>query len=132
MATSTEGIAYQSNFKTAAGSLHNIYATNGQEYGDLLDAFPDFVAKIAAIESALSSATTVAQHVPLAPPAQQPQPTYGGAPAAAAPSGTHLCEHGNPMKLIPAGIAKASGKPYKAFYACASERGQQCNSRVSV
>lgn len=133
MATSTEGVAFQANFKTPAGTLLNIYAENGQEFSDLLDAFPDFIAKIAAIEGTLTGASAVAQHVPVAPPAQQPPAYAPQAPAYPQPAGgEHLCEHGQPMKLIPAGIAKASGKPYKAFYACAQPRGQQCNSRVSV
>jgi len=29
-------------------------------------------------------------------------------------------EHDKPMKLIPAGTSKKTGKPYKAFYACTS------------
>jgi hypothetical protein len=136
MATSTAGVAFQANFKSPNGTLLNIYAENGQEFGDLLDAFPDFLGKIAAIESTIRGASEVAAVVPLAPPQQQP-PAYvpqGGYPqaATAAPGGEHLCEHGKPMKFIQAGISKATGKPYKAFYACNEPRGQQCNAKVAL
>jgi hypothetical protein len=122
------GIAYQANFKTPAGTLLNIYAENGGDFAEQLDAFADFIPKIVAIESTLVPASTVARGVPLASAAAQPP----SAPRAAAPEGTHLCDHGEPMKHIPAGVSKASGKPYRAFYACARPRGEQCESRISV
>ena len=128
MATSVEGIVYQANFKTKAGTLLNIYATNGGEFGELLDAFEQHVAKIAAIESLLGAASTVASVAPVAPPSQQP-----AAPAPSAPVGDgHLCEHGEPAKLIPAGVSKATGKPYRAFYACARGRDEQCGFRLTA
>ena len=124
------GIAYQANFKTPAGTLLNIYALDGGDFSDQLDAFVEFVPKIVAIESVLVPASTVAQSAPLAPPAQQP-----AQPAPTAPSGDstgHVCDHGEAMKLIPAGVSRASGKPYRAFYACARPRGEQCEKRISV
>jgi hypothetical protein len=36
------------------------------------------------------------------------------------------------MRLVPAGISKSSGKPYKAFYACAQPRGMQCNTKITL
>lgn len=51
------------------------------------------------------------------------------APAAAAP----MCDHGQPMKLVPAGVSKKTGKPFKAFYCCANpDRESQCKKTVSV
>lgn len=139
MTTSTEGVVYQANFKSPGGTLFNIYAQNGAEFSELLDASEDFIAKIAAVEGSLTAASIAARGVGAAPAAQQPpaapaQQGYQSAPPAqsAAPVGEHLCDHGQPMRLVPAGIAKATGKPYKAFYACSQPRGQQCTSRVSV
>lgn len=127
------GVAYQANFKTPSGTLLNIYAENGADFVEQLDAFPEFIAKITAIESSLGPASVVGQHVPVAPPAQQPaQPAYNTQPQATAPEGEHLCDHGQPMRFVPAGVSKATGKPYRAFYACAQPRGQQCDKKVSV
>lgn len=126
--SATQGIAYQANFKTPAGTLLNIYAENGGDFADQLDAFPEFLSKIVAIESQIVPASTVAQHVPIAPPAQQPpQPA-----APAAPTDEHLCNCGIPMRFVPAGVSKASGKPYRAFYACSQPRGQQCDKKITV
>jgi len=125
--SATQGIAYQANFKTPAGTLLNIYAENGGDFADQLDAFPEFLAKIVAIESQIVPASTVAQHVPVAAPAQQPPQ-----PAAPAPvqGDEHLCNCGIPMRFVQAGVSKATGKPYRAFYACAQPRGQQCDKQI--
>lgn len=127
--SATQGIAYQANFKTPAGTLLNIYAENGGDFADQLDAFPEFLAKIVAIESQIVPASTVAQHVPVAPPAQQPPQPAASAPAQ---GDEHLCNCGIPMRFVQAGVSKATGKPYRAFYACAQPRGQQCDKKISV
>jgi hypothetical protein len=65
-------------------------------------------------------------------PAPTPEPATDswGVPA---PAATPLCDHGQPMKLVPAGVSKKTGKPYKAFYCCASpDREQQCKKTVAV
>ena len=134
-----ESTALQANFKSPAGTLINIYADNGGEFGELLDALPEFLGKVTAVEQLLFAAGAVGTTIPVAPPAQQPTAQSGQAvptqqfpsdAPAAAPEGVHLCDHGQPMKLIPAGISKASGKPYKAFYACQQPRGMQCEKKV--
>ena len=133
--SATQGIAYQANFKTPAGTLLNIYAENGGDFADQLDAFPEFLAKIVAIESQIVPASTVAQHVPVAAPAQQPPQPAAPAPAPApapAQGNEHACNCGIPMRFVPAGVSKATGKPYRAFYACAQPRGQQCDKKISV
>lgn len=43
----------------------------------------------------------------------------------------HLCKHGEPARFVPAGTSKASGKPYKAFYACARSKDEQCDFRAN-
>lgn len=51
----------------------------------------------------------------------------GAQPVAAAP----LCAHGT-MRLVAAGISRATNRPYKAFYGCAASqdtpRDQKCKS----
>lgn len=50
---------------------------------------------------------------------------------AAQPNAAPICAHGT-MRLVPAGISKATNKPYKAFYGCAASqdtpRDQKCKS----
>ena len=60
-----------------------------------------------------------------------PQDAWGQ-PANAAPSNGPVCKHGEGAKLVPAGTAKASGKPYRAFYACSRPQGQQCVFRANA
>lgn len=130
-----DSTVFQFNFKTPSGSLHNIYATNGTEAVELLDAFAEsLIEKVFDVEQKLIAAGNVAAVVAApvtvtpAPAAPVPTAAPSSAPAGSAP----LCEHGQPMKLVPAGISKASGKPYPSFYACAQARGQQCNAKASV
>jgi len=62
------------------------------------------------------------------PPAPEPSNPWA-APQQAAP----LCDHGQPMKLVPAGVSKRTGKPFKAFYCCANpDQAQQCKKTVAV
>lgn len=128
--TAPANTAYQANFKTPNGALLNIYAADGGEFTELLDAFESYIPKIAAIESLLSGAGVVAASGTLAPPAQQ---TYAAPAPTAAPVGNvPLCEHGEPCKVVPAGVAKATGKPYRSFAACARPREAQCGTRVTL
>lgn len=67
-----------------------------------------------------------------AAPAADP---WGAAPAPAPePAGpAPMCDHGQPMKLVPAGISKKTGQPYKAFYVCAApQKAQQCQKTVRL
>lgn len=114
---------FQANFKTPAGDLFNIYASNGQEFIELLDFYAESVLpKIAGITGAQQAVAAVA---PIAAPAPQQAPA---APAftqqqpQAAPA-QHICGCGIPMTLRPAGVSKKTGKPYNGFYTCAN--GQQ-------
>lgn len=138
MATSTEGVKYQANFKTVGGALLNVYAENYGEFEEQLDNLGEAVAKIIAVESLLRQVSGVATTLPTAPPSQQPaQPApqgngWGAPPAPQAPTQGHSCAHG-PMRLVPAGTSKNTGKPYKAFYACSADRNDptKCKS-ISV
>lgn len=137
--SASESTVFQFNFKIG-NDLHNIYATNGEEAKELLAIFADELLPLVTSVNQLGSATSaVAASIPLAPVTQQAQAqAYATPPAQAAyappaESGeTHLCTHGLPMKLVPAGIARATGKPYPGFYACAQPRGQQCDAKVST
>lgn len=121
---------FQSNFKIG-NDLHNVYASSAQDFLDQLDFFQEqALPKIVAITQAISGATNVAAALPVAPAAQQG--AVATPPAAAPAEGQHICDHGQPMRLVPAGISKATNKPYKAFYACAQPRGQQCDKRITV
>lgn len=123
-----ETTVFQHNFKVE-NDLHNVYASNGQEAVELLKVFAeDILPAIAEVNQkirALSSLTG-------APVASGPRgnPT----PPATPPAGgdAPICEHSLPAKLVPAGIAKATGKPYRAFYACPQPRGQQCDFKAQV
>jgi hypothetical protein len=61
-------------------------------------------------------------------PTPPPVPPRYAAPATSAP----ICQHG-PMKLVPAGVRKKTGKPYGAFWACdcGKPRDEQCKA-ISV
>lgn len=121
----------QLNIKTPHGTLINLYADNVAELGELIDALEEQAAKITAIESLFTAASAVSQAGIAARPTQQPP--AAPAPPAPAPAGNEvLCEHGQPAKLIPAGVSKATGKPYRAFYACNQPRDAQCNFRLTA
>jgi hypothetical protein len=62
---------------------------------------------------------------PAAPPAAAASDSPWDVPAPAAPA--PMCDHGQAMKLVPAGVSKKTGKPYPGFYACANpDRNSQC------
>lgn len=131
-----DSTTYQFNFKVG-DVMHNIYATNGAEADELLDYFHEsLLAKAVSIQQALAAANTVAQHIPVAPAAQQPAPSAPvQAPTAVPQANTgdqHVCNCGIPMRYVQAGVSKATGKPYRAFYACAQPRGQQCDKKITV
>lgn len=119
----------QLNFKSSHGGLFNIYATNVPEAKELLAAFrEELVQEIYDTEVAFNAVSAVAA----APAATQPTTSPAAATPPAAAGEAPLCEHGQPAKLVPAGISKASGKPYRAFYACGQPRATQCNFKASV
>ena len=58
-----------------------------------------------------------------------PAPVAPPRPATPVASNAPLCQHG-PMKLVPAGVSKKTGKPYGAFWACdcGKPRAEQCKA----
>lgn len=129
---------YQANFKTPKGSLLNIRAWSEAELDQALDALLSRVALINDVELAIDAVCNLQQGglkvvdtklgAPAAAPAPAFTPTQGYTPAPATGSAPN-CEHGEPMRYVPAGISKA-GKPYKGFYACARQRAEACNAKA--
>lgn len=113
------GTVWQSNFKVGNGGLHNVYADSLADYLDQLDAFAEQVLpKLIAIEQTIAAGSVVAQSLPVSPASTQ---TITAQPPVSEQSdaGGHSCMHG-PMRHVPAGISKKTGKPYPAFWTCSA------------
>jgi len=137
---STTEAAIQINFKTKRdGMLINLRANDAIELDGLLDAVSQRLATLLDLESTVESmaaqsapaapspAATIAAAFPNAQVVSQ-TPVAGYKPAGA---GAPQCTCGaGPMRLVPAGIAKATGRPYKGFYACPQPQGQACQNKV--
>ena len=85
----------------------------------------------AALGGTVVSAPAVVQPAPV-PQAPVFQPVAPAVIAPAAPAAAAIqapsCQHG-PMKQIPGGISKKTGKPYNAFWACQwPNRDEQCQA----
>ena len=135
--TAQPDTVYQFNIKIGEGydaDLHNIYASNGAEAVEQLDFFEEtLLPRLIALRQTARAGSVVATAGIAAPATQQAAVVHTPYVQETPTADTgHVCAHGQPMKLIPAGISKASGKPYKAFYVCAQPRGMQCDTRVSV
>jgi hypothetical protein len=132
---STTEAAIQINFKTKRdGMLINLRANDAIELDGLLDAVSQRLATLLDLESTVESMATPA---PTHSPAQVIANAFPGATPVAGykPAGGPAPEctcGGGPMRLVPAGIAKATGRPYKGFYACPKPQGQACQNKVSA
>jgi hypothetical protein len=135
---STTEAAIQINFKTKKdGMLINLRANDAIELDGLLDAITQRMSVLIDLEQTVetmaqppaptqsAAVAAVTQAFPNATPVQGYKPA--GAPA---PTCTGGACGGAPMRLVPAGIAKATGRPYKGFYACPLPQGQACNNKV--
>ena len=131
---------YQINVKTPKGSLLNIRAASEAELDQALDGLTLRISAIADLESSIDAicavansglkpevvgSTAVAAVAPSYPAPAGYKPAGG-----AAPTCTGGACGGAPMRLVPAGIAKATGRPYKGFYACPLPQGQACQNKV--
>ena len=115
-------------------------------WADIAENMQQFIESVSLTVGASNAATLVAAAPSVAPgaapvdnpwaPAQASAPASDpwGAPAAPEPAGpAPMCDHGQPMKLVPAGISKKTGAPYKAFYVCsAPSKAQQCQKTVRL
>ena len=127
---------YQINVKTPKGSLLNIRASSEAELDQALDGLTIRIAAIADLESSIDAICTVA-NAGLKPEVVSHSAVAAVAPSYPAPAGykpagvTPDCTcGGGQMRLVPAGIAKATGRPYKGFYACPKPQGQACQNKV--
>jgi hypothetical protein len=132
---STTEAAIQINFKTKRdGMLINLRANDAIELDGLLDAITQRMSALIDLEQTVESMATPTQSAAVAAVTQafpNATPVAGYKPAgAAAPTCTGGACGGAPMRLVPAGIAKATGRPYKGFYACPLPQGQACNNKV--
>ena len=126
--------AIQINFKTKKdGMLINLRANDAIELDGLLDGLTQRLAALIDLEQTVEAMatptqsqamTTITQAFPNATPVQGYKP-------AGAPTPECTCGGGT-MRLVPAGIAKATGRPYKGFYACPRPQGQACQNKVSA
>jgi hypothetical protein len=124
--------AIQINWKTKRdGMLINIRANDATQLDVLLDAVTQRLATLIDLEK-----TTESMGAP-APSVNSIATQLGATPVASAqgykPAGsTPDCScGGGPMRAVPAGIAKATGRPYKGFYACPKPQGQACANKVT-
>lgn len=135
--------AIQINFKTKKdGMLINLRANDALELDTLIDAVSQRLATLIDLEQ---TTEVMAGNSPA--PAQAPAPAaqviaaaFPGAqvisqtpaPAGYTPSRPvpECTCGGGPMRHVPAGIAKSTGRPYKAFYACPKPQGQACQNKV--
>lgn len=131
-----EGWVLQINFKTQRGALINIRGFNPFDLAANLEAVRGMADQILEAEAELFGQSNVqaippALHAlgaqPVAPSFGQPQqqnwqPQQQGAP---------MCQHGEPAKYVQGGMSR-TGRPYKAFWACARDRANQCNFRADA
>ena len=138
---STTEAAIQINFKTKRdGMLINLRANDAIELDGLLDAVSQRLATLLDLESTVESMAAQSAPAPAQSPAATIAAAFPGAQVVAqapvagykpAGAGAPQCTCGaGPMRLVPAGIAKATGRPYKGFYACPQPQGQACQNKV--
>jgi len=131
---------FQMNFKTPKGALINVRAWSEAELDQYLDALLQRIHLVNDVELSIEAICTVnTGGLKVASVSGLPQPERAvgatAAPNASAgwtppPTGAAPnCEHGEPMRLVPAGVSKA-GKPYKAFFACARQRAEACSAKA--
>ena len=127
---------YQINVKTPKGSLLNIRAASEAELDQALDGLTLRIGAIADLETSIDAICALS-NAGLAPEIVTSTPVAAVAPSYPAPVGYKPAGAvpdcscgGGPMRHVPAGIAKSTGRPYKAFYACPKPQGAACQNKV--
>jgi hypothetical protein len=127
---------YQVNVKTPKGTLLNIRATSDAELDAALDGLTLRISAIADLESSIDAICAI-NNAGLKPEVVDHSAVAAVAPSYPAPAGYKPAGQvpdctcgGGPMRHVPAGIAKSTGRPYKAFYACPKPQGQACQNKV--
>ena len=139
-----ESAAIQINFKTKRdGMLINLRANDAIELDALIDGLTQRLAALIDLEQTVETmaapqapAQVIAAAFPGAQVVEAPNWTAAPAPTAA-PAGYSPSRPvpectcgGGAMRHVPAGIAKSTGRPYKAFYACPKPQGAACQNKV--
>jgi hypothetical protein len=139
-----ESAAIQINFKTKRdGMLINLRANDAIELDALIDGLTQRLAALIDLEQTVETmaapqapAQVIAAAFPGAtvvePPNWTAAPVPPSAPAGYTPSRPvpECTCGGGAMRHVPAGIAKSTGRPYKAFYACPKPQGAACQNKV--
>jgi hypothetical protein len=139
-----ESAAIQINFKTKRdGMLINLRANDAIELDSLIDGLTQRLAALIDLEQTVENMATPpapAQVLAAAFPGAtvvSETPNWASAPAAPAVAGyapsrpvPECTCGGGAMRHVPAGIAKSTGRPYKAFYACPKPQGAACQNKV--
>jgi hypothetical protein len=113
-----EGIKYQVNFKTADGTLINIYAATVKELEIGLADISMNATNIKTTAFELGSVSAVSQAPVVAPTVASVAQAFNATPVAAAPAGNNVCRHG--VMTLREGVS-AKG-PWKG-YMCAAPKG---------
>jgi len=123
----SENTPIQINWKSKKdGILINLRANDGAELDLLLNQITERLAALVDLEKTVESMAVVKNAFPQAQVVGSPS-----TPTTAAPAGAPDCAcGGGNMRFVPAGIAKSTGRPYKAFYACPKPQGQACQNKV--
>ena len=133
-----ENAPIQINWKTKKdGMLINLRASTGAELDLLIDELSQRLAALVDLESTTESmarsagaTNTVADAFPGAQVINQGA-VQRPAPVVSVPGQAPECAcGGGPMRFVAAGISKATGKPYRAFYACPKPVGQACQHKA--
>jgi len=138
--------AFQLNVKLGKGydaHLINIVGISQPEFEENLKWATAHAAGIVSTATALEAAYGVKELAPnVVPPVQvtngapgqwaersysQPAQQQQQPPQQAAQGPSPSCAHG-PMKLVPGGVSKNTGKAYNAFYSCTAGRDSGCRS----
>lgn len=137
----SENSAIQINWKTKRdGMLINLRANTPEELDVLLDGITMRLAALLDLEQtteAMAGTSKAIEAVQNAFPNAQvvtPQPpahNYAPTPVAQGNSPECTCGAGA-MRLVPAGISKSTGKPYRAFYACPRPQASACKNRQNA
>jgi hypothetical protein len=121
----SENTPIQINFKTKKdGMLINLRANDGAELDLLMTQISERLAALVDLEKTVEGMAVVKNAFPNAQ-------VVGSTPTATPSAGAPDCAcGGGTMRFVPAGIAKSTGRPYKAFYACPKPQGQACQNKV--
>lgn len=115
-----ESTNLQVNFKTRAGTLINVYATDEADLSAKLGSIESVAPQISALEGVLNAGSAAASIT--APPSQQgSRPPFDSAPGGG--SASPSCVHG--VRVFRKGVSKA-GKPYEAWFCPSTDRNAQC------